>query len=450
VPRNNNKTKNLKQKLQTLPQLPGIYKFKNAAGHIIYVGKAKNLKSRVNSYFQDNLDPISKTAALVQNITDLEIIETLSELEALILEAELIKKYKPKYNIAYKDDKSYLYIVIRSEKVELNGKAVSLPKVLAVRETDLEPKDVSFGPFPNTRTARYVVRTIRRVFPYRDCSLSKFNKYKKLGQPCLWGHIGLCQAPCVGNIAPDDYKKEVNQIKKLLSGQSSILMRDLEKAMKGASKTQEYEQATKYRNILDKFHYIRQKNSAAQKYIDNPYLVQDLREKSLSELVKNITILNHLPHRIECYDISNISGTFAVGSMVVAIGGELDKSEYRKFKIKQKKTPDDYAMLTEVLDRRLNNTWQLPDLLVIDGGKGQVGAVQELLNIRGVDIPVIGLAKKQETIVYQTNPKKEFKEINLSRDNDGLKLLQRLRDEAHRFAQSYHHKLRLKSIQDKL
>lgn len=440
------KNPGLKDKVKELTTNPGIYQYKNKSGKVIYVGKAKNLKNRVNSYFNVKLDPHSKTATLVKQIHSLTYIETLSELEALILEAALIKKYQPKYNIALKDDKSYLYIVIRPNRFDLNGKKLLVPKIIAARETDLQKGDLSFGPYPHGRKATDILRILRRIIPYRDCSEGKFNKYQKLASPCLYGHIGLCQAPCSGRISPENYRKDINRIKNLLSGDSNKFILSIEKEMKKASKEEKFEDAAYYRDILSKFRYIRQKFSSAQQYIDNPYLVEDLREKALTQLKDSIPFLKDLPERIECYDISNISGVDAVGSMVVAINGEITKREYRRFKIKTKKTPDDFHMMSEVLTRRLKKDWNSPDLLVLDGGKGQLSVVQEVLNDLNLDIPMIGLAKKFETIVYIDPDTLNFVEINLDRDSEGLKLLQRLRDEAHRFAQAYHHKLRLNQI----
>lgn len=441
----NKTTKNkLKEKVKVLPTRPGVYKFKNSKKEIIYIGKAKNLKSRVGSYFQKNIDPVTKTAALISKIASIEIIETQSELEALILEAELIKRYKPKYNIVLKDDRSHLYIVIRPQKVEVDNKKTNIPIVLALRQTDLLKNDITFGPYPDTTTTRYVVNTIRKVFAYRDCSVSKFNRYKKQKDPCLYGQIGLCQAPCVKKVSPNEYRRDIKKIQRLLQGESNTLLKSLARQMKQAAKEKNFEKAAFLRDKIKKFEYIRHKSYKAQKYIDNPYLVNDLRQKALQELKKNIPILKTAPQRIECYDISNISGTDAVGSMVVATGGNITKSEYRKFKIKRKNLPDDFAMMAEVLSRRLKNNWELPDLIVVDGGKGQVSSVNEILKLSEMMIPLVGLAKKFETIVFLQSG--IFKEVVLTKDNEGLKLLQRLRDESHRFAQNYHHKLRLKRI----
>lgn len=434
----------VKEKIDSLPQNPGVYLFKNNKGDIIYIGKAKNLKSRVKSYFLDTIEFGTKTYSLIQSIDDIDYIEALSELEAFILEAELIKKHRPKYNINLKDDKSYIYIVIRPEKVLVNAKEVNFPILLNLRKSDLKKSDLSFGPYPDTSAARYVIRALRKIIPYRDCSLNKFNKYKKLERPCLYGHIGLCSAPCLLNVSSDEYRKSILKIKKILSGSTVKLLKSLNSKMNEASKETKYEKAASYRDVLNKFKYIRQNFKAAESYIENPYLVEDIAINSMKDLKESIPILNKLPKRIECYDVSNISGKDAVSSMVVATNGRLDKKEYRKFKINIKNNPDDFEMIRETLHRRLNNSWTLPDLFVIDGGKGQVSAAKEVMILNEINIPVIGIAKRFETIIYFDN--NEYGEVNLARDNDGLKLIQVLRDEAHRFARKYHHFLRLKTL----
>jgi len=431
-------TTTLLEKVNSLPHVPGVYLYKDLDGKIIYVGKAKNLRNRVKSYFvKDTLQMWSKTQSLVEKIVDMDYIESFSELEALILEAELIRKHRPKYNIALKDDKSYLYIVIRTEN--------NVPKVITARRSDLLPRDATFGPYPEATTAKYIVRAIRKIFPFRDCSSSKFKRYQKLHKPCLYGYIGLCQAPCIDAISPAQYKQDINRIRKLLSGKSMALLNSLKREMDTAAKNENYERAAEYRDILHKFDYIRQQSQKAEAFIENPYLVDEVIAKSLDALVQTIPALSKVPTRIECYDISNISGKEAVGSMVVATAGRIDKSEYKRFKIKFKTEPDDFDMLREVLTRRFNNAnWPEPDLLVIDGGKGQVSAVREVLTTLQLEVPLIGLAKRFETIVFYHNG--DFQEVNLDKDSEGLKLLQRLRDEAHRFAQKYHHLLRLKKL----
>lgn len=441
----------LKTKVKSLPSVPGVYKFKNEHGEIIYIGKAKSLKHRVKSYFVLNLDKDSKTYQLVQHIHDLEYIEVFSELEALILEASLIKKHLPKYNILLKDDKSYIYIVIDKGNVTKDGKTVSVPRVLLARERDLETGTTFYGPFTSAEAAKSLYKTLRRVLPFRDCAVPKFEKYRRAGRPCLYGFIGLCPAPCV-NADLTLYKNNIAKIKKILNGQTNALISDLTRQMTAFSKSEDFESAGSTRDLLKKFTYAKETFRVPQSYIDNPYLVQDIMEQSLSALVDAIPILKSVPRIIECYDISNLSGKEAVGSLVCAVDGRITKSKYKKFKIKLKSTPDDFSMLAEVLTRRLikgikgTPNWELPDLLLIDGGKGQVSTILEVLEKLAINIPVVGLAKKEELLIYHDGS--TFVEVLLDRRNEGLKLAQRLRDEAHRFARVYHHKLRVKSIED--
>lgn len=431
--------KDFKEFVKTLPQLPGVYIYKDALGEVLYVGKAKNLRSRVGSYFSTKLDSHSKTYALVQRINDVSFISVDNEFDALILEASLIKKYLPKYNIVLKDDKSFLYIVV---------KKAFWPTILTSRKTNLISKDKNFGPFTNSAVAKRMVRILRKIFPYKDCSDNKFTKYAKLGVPCLFGHINLCPAPCVDNSeeAHTQYLHNIKKIEKILSGGSSKVVRDLMGNMKKSSKEKNYEQAVKYRDLLENFNYIRASYREASEYMDNPYLMEDVEKESLEYLKATIPGLTGLPKRIECFDIANISGKQAVGSMVVATDGKIDKDEYKRFKVTLKDTPDDVDMMYDVLHRRFNNDWELPALVVVDGGKPQVGAAVRVLEDMNISsCVVIGLAKKFETIVYRDG--NEFKEISLEKSDPGLKLLIRLRDEAHRFAQSYHHLLRLKSLE---
>ena len=442
---------NLKEKLGNLPTTPGVYIYQDAHGVIIYVGKAKNLKSRVSSYFRLNLDRNSKTFALVSNINDMRIIEVESELEALILEAELIKKHMPQFNISLKDDKSYLYLGIRSEKVDVEGKLTNVQKVETFRKPDTGKYEHYYGPFPDGGSVKKLVRTLRKIFPFRDCSTNKYEKYKKLKTPCLYGHLNLCPAPCVnGTAVLPVYKSNIRTINSILSGKTSKLINAMERQMKGYSTSENYEKAATIRDTLQKFRYVRQSFRLPGEYIENPYLLDDLARSALDDLVKIVPVLKQLPTRIECYDISNISGKEAVGSMVTAINGRIDKREYKRFRIKAKSTPDDFFMLYEVLFRRLlhetdpkRKSWGLPSLIVLDGGKGQLSSGMEVMTKLNVDIPMIGLAKKEETVVFFDNG---FHELVLGTGSPGMRLLINLRDESHRFAQKYHHMLRSRKI----
>lgn len=440
----------LKEKISNLPKLPGVYLFKNSKGKIIYVGKAKRLKDRVKSYFAIKIETSTKTAALVRQIADFDFIEVETELEALILEAELVKRYHPKYNVVLKDDKSALHIVVRNEMVKKGGKKIKLPRVLIVRATDLKKEDSVYGPYPYGNVARYLLRSLRKMFRFRNCSSGKFQKYQSLGVPCFYGHIGLCSAPCTDSGSILDYRKDINRLKKVLEGRSPRLFKSLEKEMFNLSKQERYEEAAKKRDLLQKMRYVTRTFRDPGEYMDNPYLVEDLISQSLDELVSNIPNLGKIPKRIECYDISNLFGKDATGAMVVAINGRVDKRESRRFRIRFKHTPDDYEMMREVLRRRFKREksknknlkkWGLPDLLVVDGGKGQVSAVLEVIDEYKLDIVVVGLSKRYETVVLA-----DFSEVTLPRSNQGLRLLQKLRDEAHRFAKRYHRQLRLRRI----
>jgi excinuclease ABC subunit C len=440
----------LKKQVKELPTRPGVYIYSDLSGTIIYVGKAKSLRHRVGSYFQSNLDPTSKTAALVSNISSLRYIEAGSEFEALILEAELIKKYRPKYNIMLKDDKSYLYIVIRSVHFEHEKATIKYLRIETARKTDLDSisglKEV-FGPYPDGKTAKEILRMLRKIFPYADCSDGKFSRYQKLKSPCLFGHLGLCYGPCVDS-SQENIKKinnSINSIKKILQGKSSDIVDDLKSKMTRYSKSEDFEEAARLRDVLSKFNYLRQDFNLPEEYIENPYLVSDLIRKSLEEIKDFLPVIQTLPNRIECYDIANISGKDAVASMVVATTGRIDKSQYKRFKIRLKDEPDDFGMMREVLTRRLKRSdWPLPDFILLDGGKGQLSTILKVMSELNVNIPVAGLAKKNETLVYRIND--VFYEVKLPQDTQGMRLLIQLRNEAHRFAQAYHHKLRLRTI----
>lgn len=431
----------LRNKINSLPHVPGVYLFKNSRGVVLYVGKAKNLCNRVGSYLHIKPEFSQKTQVLVQETTKLSYIEVTSEFEALILEAALIKKHKPKYNIVLKDDKSYLYIAVRLEKVRIADKEIALSKVITLRKPDIHLKDAVFGPYQNAHTARQLLKILRRHFPFRDCASSKFQRYQKLNAPCLYGHLGLCSVPCAGRIGIAEYRKDIRTIARLLRGPSGGLVTFLQKRMRYYSKERRYEEAARYRDLSQSLKFVFQNIHSPEQYMENPRLVEDLAQSALKVLTKELPFIADLPSRIECYDIAHISGKEAVGAMVVATGGRIDKREYRKFKIRLKNTADDLGMLKEVLSRRFKRSdWIFPDLVVLDGGRGQVSAISALFMNMGIDIPVVGLAKRFEKIVYKKDT--EFVELELPRDNEGLQLLMRFRDEAHRFAQAYHHKLR--------
>lgn len=352
-----------------------------------------------------------------------------SEFEALLLEAALIKKHQPKYNTRLKDDKSPLYIKITKE---------TFPRVFPARKVE-----GGFGPYPQAKTARLVLKFLRRIFPYRSC-----RRLPK--KTCLYFDLRLCPGVCLYNTEKDKkaYRKTISLLKRLLNRKSKTVSKELNKEMVKSAKSQDFEKAKDLRDKIQKIEYLVQKRHLADEYLENPFLLQSIRQKEVSGLQKLVK-MEHLPRRIEGFDISNISGTGGTGGMVVFVDGEADKSLYRRFKIRLKKTPDDVAMIKEMILRRFNHPeWDFPDLILIDGGKGQVAGTIEVLNSLNLEIPVIGLAKKMEEIIWKMEnaclPARQgkWKMEKLKDDSPTLNLLKRIRDEAHRFARAYHLKLR--------
>ncbi len=408
-----------------LPSFPGVYFFKNRRGKIIYVGKAINLKKRVASYFQKNLE-LAKTQALVTEISAIDFIEVASDVEALLLEAKLIKKHQPYYNSRLKDDKDYLYIILTKE---------DFPKVTTGRKRDIERAKNYFGPFTTARAARDTLRLARRIIPFR--TTCKPNS----GRPCLSYHLGLCPGVCAGVISPKDYNKLLNKLQKFLSGDSGKLVKQLETEMKRQARGTHFEEAAKLRNSIEAIEKTTRRYEEVDRYLEGPEALEVIYQKQLEDFATKLK-LPSLPNRIECYDISNFQGSNSVGSMVVLSLGKINKDEYRRFKIKRVEGINDPASMAEVLDRRFHNDWEWPDLIVVDGGRTQLNAALEVLGRLKINIPVVGLAKKLEEL-YLPNQKET---LRLPKNSPGILLVQRIRDEAHRFAITYHRKLRSKAF----
>lgn len=400
-------SKQLNKKVLDFPNSSGIYLMKDRAGSIIYIGKATSLKERLRSYFQKDL--MLKTQIQMQSVNDVEIIKTDSALEALFLESKLIKKYSPKYNIKEKDDKSRIYVYFTKEE---------FPAIKTMRETDLvkikEKKPILYGPFTSSKSVSDALEIIRKIFPFRTC-----NRLPK--KKCLYGYIGLCEAPCENNISVGEYKNNLRQTRYYFEGKKLQVIKRLKKDLELYSKNQEYEKAAEKRDKINALDHLAKMFVLSRD--DQPTIYR----------------------RIEGYDISNIFGEYAVGSMVVFTDGVSDKSEYRKFKIKWVKGANDIAMIREVLSRRFNNKrnggWAKPDLVIVDGGKAQVNTAVSILSGKGFDIPVIGIAKGR-------NRKQD--EIITSRilPRCDIVLFKKVRDEAHRFAKGYYEKLHRKKIRD--
>lgn len=406
----------LGEKVKALPLTSGVYLMKDKAGAVIYVGKANSLRKRVQSYFRGR-KTMSKTDILVENIADIDYIETASEAEALILEASLVKQYDPKFNVELRDDKSFPLIQITDDE---------FPRISVERPNRRKIGYTYYGPYINPGLIREALALLRKIFHFRTCD--PFPE-----KECLDFHIGLCDAPCIKKITKSEYARNVKIIKLILEGRKDDLYKKLRKEMEDHAATKRFEQAAKVRDQL---------RAIGALYSGT----RDINYYKEAEQLQRALNLPRLPNRIETFDISNIMGNQAVGSMVSFLNGKPDKSNYRRFKIKEVEGIDDFKMMAEIVKRRyrrLKSEGKLfPDLIVIDGGRGQLSAARaELIKI-GIDIPMVALAKKEEEI-YVPNKKNPVK---LPLDSLGLKLLQRTRDEAHRFALNYHRHLRGKNV----
>jgi len=421
----------MKKQIAELPQKPGVYLFRDLKNRVIYVGKAKDLKKRVSSYFRkkNNLAPDKKQ--MLAKIKKIEHIVVTDETEALFLEYSLIKKHRPDYNLIGKDDKSHAYIALTREE---------FPRIFILREKEKEKfSGRLFGPYLSSFAAKQALKILRKIFPYRSCK----NLPKR---DCLFYHIELCPAPCVRKIKQKDYQEIVKSIQEFLQGKHKKIARETKKKMLKASQNQNYEKAAFYRNrlsALEKIQAMSQKG--IKKFLQN---IQggalNLYQKTSGAKLKGDLELFGIPYRIEAYDVSNIQGQAATGSMVVFQSGKPLKSDYRRFRIKTVKGANDVAMIQEVLERRFRKQrggWPKPDLIVIDGGKAQLNAALSVIQKHNLKIPIRALAKKLEEIYF---PKKK-KPITLPDDSRSLMLLKQIRDEAHRFAITYHRKLRKKA-----
>ncbi|MCX6793656.1 MAG: GIY-YIG nuclease family protein, partial [Candidatus Gottesmanbacteria bacterium] len=334
-----------KETLKKLPHSLGVYLYRDSAGTILYIGKAKDLKRRVSQYFQRDEAVGAKTKILVSRIASIETIQTASEFDALLLEAKLIHDNAPKYNVVLKDDKSPLYVVLTLSE--------ELPHVLMLRRSDLPKKmhsdDVLFGPFQSANIIRSLLRQLRHTIPY--CT-----QKKRTGKPCFYSHIGLCN-PCPSAYGTDKtlYRANIFRLKNILSGKSNTVIRDLEKDMREASKKNKFEEAATLRNHIQNLYGMLSKKYDPMLYMNSDTGVEDIYSNELSSL-RNV-LLSYIPNikalrRIECIDISNTGGAYATGSLVVLTDGRKDTSSYKRFRIRRKNVPNDAAMIAEVVTRR--------------------------------------------------------------------------------------------------
>lgn len=529
----------IKQKLTLLPDQPGCYLMKDRQGSIIYVGKAKVLKNRVRSYFTGSHD--GKTLRLVNEIEDFEYIVTSSNIEALLLELNLIKKYDPKYNVMLRDDKTYPFIKLTAERH---------PKLIITRKVKKD-KGKYFGPYPNVGAANETKKLLDRIYPLRKCSTLP-------DRVCLYYHLGQCLAPCVNEVSEEQYKQMTDEITRFLNGGYKEIKNDLTEKMQAAAEELDFERAKEFRDKIihietimekqkitmtdftdrdvfgyavdkgwmcvqvffvrqgklierdvsmfpiynepeeeiltflgqfyQKTNHFKPKEILIQEDVDLPMAEQllevkvikpqrgqkkdlvkmaiknakialnekfSLIEKDEERTIKAVENLGELlgiytPHRIEAFDNSNIQGTDPVSAMIVFTDGKANKREYRKYKIKSVEGPDDYESMREVTRRRysraLKEELPLPDLIIIDGGKGHVEAVRDVLeNELGLDIPLAGLVKDEKHRTSQLMYGNPLEIVPLARNSQEFYLLQRIQDEVHRFAITFHRQTRGKS-----
>ena len=458
-------TEAIRKKVNTLPHKPGVYLMRDRFGTVIYVGKARDLRKRVSQYFHPSrrLGWDLKFNALVEAICDFDFHVVRSEPEAFLLEGKLIKEFHPRYNVSFRDDKRFLML-----KVNLND---PIPNFSFTR---LRKDDGAryFGPFSNSGALRNTLSLVRRQFNLRGCRA--FTPGESDYKHCLYAHLKYCTAPCIGNVTREQYLEQVRAACDFLEGQCCEMKDQLQAGMKKAAAAQDFEKAAGLRDLIRDLNETTKKERKFERVpYSLPFSINP--ENDLAELAK-VLDLPAPPQRIEGFDISNISGTFAVASLVSFKNGRPDRANYRRFKIKTVEGQDDFASMAEVVKRRYSRLLResrgknedgglriedgkgrarpssilhlpssLPDLILIDGGKGQLNAACAELKKLGLDkIPVIGLAKEFEEI-YRPG---ESKPLRPGLDHPAVKLLQRIRDECHRVANSYNAQLRIKRISE--
>ena len=426
----------LRETVRGLPSGAGVYLMKDDGGRVIYIGKAVNLRSRVGSYFTTAAAQEMRTAGLVPEIRDVEVIETESEVDALLLEARLIKDVQPKFNQELKDDKTfpYLELFVRED----------FPRVEFTR-TPQDRGTRLYGPFTNAKALRGAIAVLQRVFRFRTCSLDidDGDQRWRWFRPCLLASIDQCTAPCNLRISKEDYRRDIRRLQTFLDGGRVKLLRELDKEMQQASAEKLYEKAARIRDEIQALQDLSLRGDLEEHAQPEVFYVDP--KKGLAGL-KQVFGLDEVPRRIEGVDIAHLQGGETVASLVQFIDGLPFKHGYKRYRIRTVEGVDDYGSIREVVSRRMGRLVQegeaFPDILLIDGGKGQLNAALEAMEVIGVDPPLtVSLAKREEEVYVPG----EAKPRRLSRHGFGLRLLQYVRDEAHRFAQHYHHILRRKS-----
>ena len=429
----------LREKVSRFPDGPGVYLMKDRRGVVIYVGKAKSLRDRVTSYFTPApSDTRPKIPQMMAEVADIECVEAESEVDALLMEARLIKDVQPAYNQRMRDDKSFPCLEITMGD--------DFPRVRITRYRD-NNKSKYFGPFTDTRGLRMAVQLMQRIFRFCTCTMEIRADDPKLryNRPCLFHSLGRCAAPCAGRVPSEEYRGTIRTFIRFLEGKRTRVLADLRKQMKAHSDATAYEKAARVRDQIAAFEALSKRGVLDSFPEQAPPPVQDPRD-GLARL-GDLLGLDEPPRTIDGVDVADLSGGEAVGSIVTFVDGKPLKSGYRRFRIKTVSGADDYAMIREVVERRFTRLIEeeelFPDVLLIDGGLGHLRAVVERFReLRIEPPPTVALAKKEE-LAYVTE---DGEPLRLRRNHPALRLLQYVRDEAHRFAQHYHHLLRRKAV----
>ena len=427
----------LNEKAKGLPKAPGVYLMKDKAGVVIYVGKSASLRDRVGSYFQPSTKLEKKKAGLLDFVVDFEVIQTDSEVEALLAENRLIKDIQPKYNARLLDDKTFPYLMITVKD--------EFPGVFVTREPRTDAK--LYGPFTSVYALKEAVTLLQRAFKFRTCHLdiSDADDKRRFFRPCLLYPIKQCTAPCAAKVSKEAYREDINRLIKFLDGGKKGVLAGLERDMIEASKDMNFEKAARLRDEIKALTGLTARAAKGdQEYWQPEAFITNPREGVAA--LQEVLGLPEPPRILECIDIAHLQGEEMVGSKVCFIDGQPFKDSYRRYKIKHGQGNNDFLSIQEVVSRRYKEAGSsnelYPDVICIDGGLGQLHAAMDVFKTMDVKPPmVISLAKKEELIYVQGRNEP----VRLQRNNIGLKLLQYARDEAHRFAQHYHHILRRKA-----
>ncbi len=424
-------------KVKNFPTTPGVYLMKDAQGVVIYIGKAKNLRSRASSYFLKAAAQDHRTAELVKHIADIDYIPTDSEVDALLMEARLVKDSQPRFNKELKDDKSFPYLQIRVREEFPRVEYTRKPRQRGVR---------LYGPFTSARGLRLAIQVLQRIFQFRTCQLDIKSTEERWRwfRPCLLHNIRQCTAPCNFRVSREEYRKQIRALCWVLEGKKDRLIRRMRREMREAAEALQFERAAQLRDDIEALRKLEMRGPNDPDL--QPHVFHINPRKGLLGL-KRVLGLPHLPRVIEGVDIAHFQGADTVASLVTFIDGTPFKPGYRRFKMKSIGGVDDFASIREVVFRRFRRLRDeesvFPDILLIDGGKGQLNAALEALRLLDIEPPtLISLAKREEEI-YRPG---DAEPIRLSRHASALRLLQSVRDEAHRFAQHYHHLLQRKKI----